>query len=239
VIVTPETVLRWQRRRFREHWTRLSARPPAGRPPVSRQIRALVVRAHANPLWGAPRIHGELQKLGIEVAERTVSRLPKAAHPAVPALADVPRQPRPGPGLHRFLHGPHRGLAGAFRPRRARSPSPAYRPLQRDGAPHGALDGSADRGRFPERHRAVLPPSRSRPRLQRALPAPSAGHAQRSYYDLPHEQSLDRPPWCDSDAFQRKRELLKASRRWSRGSPATTPDGAPGSRCARPSPARA
>jgi hypothetical protein len=76
VIVTPETVLRWQRRRFREHWTRLSGRPPAGCPPVSRQIRALVVRmAQANPLWGAPRIHGELQKLGIDVAERTVSRL--------------------------------------------------------------------------------------------------------------------------------------------------------------------
>ena len=76
VIVSPNTVLRWQRRRFREYWARLSARPAAGRPRVNRQIRALVVRmAQANPLWGAPRIHGELQKLGIEVAERTVSRL--------------------------------------------------------------------------------------------------------------------------------------------------------------------
>jgi transposase InsO family protein len=76
VIVTPDTVLRWQRRRFREYWTRLSARAVAGRPRLSRQIRALVVRmAQANPLWGAPRIHGELQKLGIDVAERTVSRL--------------------------------------------------------------------------------------------------------------------------------------------------------------------
>jgi len=83
VIVSPNTVLRWQRRRFREYWTRLSGRPPAGRPPVSHQIRALVVRmAQANPLWGAPRIHGELQKLGIDVAERTVSRLlPKRRTP--------------------------------------------------------------------------------------------------------------------------------------------------------------
>src|SRR5207253_2504568 len=65
VIVSPNTVLRWQRCRFRDYWTSLSARPPAGRPPVSRQIRALVLRmAQANPLWGAPRIHGELQKLG-------------------------------------------------------------------------------------------------------------------------------------------------------------------------------
>src|SRR5216117_2971512 len=51
VIVSPNTVLRWQRRCFREYWARLSARPAAGRPRVSRQIRALVVRmAQANPL---------------------------------------------------------------------------------------------------------------------------------------------------------------------------------------------
>ncbi len=83
VIVAPDTVLRWQRRRFREHWTTLSGRPPVGRPPVNAEITALVMRmAAANPLWGAPRIHGELLKLGIEVAERTVSRLlPKRRTP--------------------------------------------------------------------------------------------------------------------------------------------------------------
>jgi putative transposase len=76
MIVTPNTVLRWQRRRFREYWTKLSARPTGGRPPVHADIKALVTRmATANPLWGAPRIHGEILKLGIEVAERTVSRL--------------------------------------------------------------------------------------------------------------------------------------------------------------------
>jgi len=83
VIVTPDTVLRWQRRRFREYWTKLSGRPIGGRPPVSAEIKALVTRmAPANPLWGAPRIHGELLKLGIDVAERTVSRLlPKRRTP--------------------------------------------------------------------------------------------------------------------------------------------------------------
>jgi len=76
VIVTPATVLRWQRRRFRDHWITLSRRPPVGRPPVDAEIRTLVTRmAAADPLWGAPRIHGELLKLGLEVAERTVSRL--------------------------------------------------------------------------------------------------------------------------------------------------------------------
>src|SRR6266404_2684699 len=83
VIVTPNTVLRWQRLRFREHWTKLSGRPRLGRPPLNAEIAALVTRmTAANPLWGAPRIHGELLKLGFHVAERTVSRLiPKRRTP--------------------------------------------------------------------------------------------------------------------------------------------------------------
>jgi putative transposase len=83
VIVAPDTVLRWRRGRFRLHWTKLSGQPTGGRPPVSPEIRALLRRmAEANPLWGAPRIHGELLKLGIDVAERTVSRLiPKRRTP--------------------------------------------------------------------------------------------------------------------------------------------------------------
>src|SRR2546421_9641166 len=83
VIVSPNTVLRWQKRRFREHWTKLSGRPTAGRPPVNAEITALARKmALANPLWGAPRIHAELLKLGIDVAERTVSRLlPKRRSP--------------------------------------------------------------------------------------------------------------------------------------------------------------
>jgi transposase InsO family protein len=76
-------VLRWQRQRFRRHWTTLSGRPTLGRPPVNAEVRAHVTRmAEANPLWGAPRIHAEILKLGIDVAERTVSRLiPKRPSP--------------------------------------------------------------------------------------------------------------------------------------------------------------
>jgi putative transposase len=76
VIVSPDTVLRWQRHRFRQYWTHLSNHQARGRPSVDAEIKALVVRmAAANPLWGAPRIHGELLKLGLTVSERTVSRL--------------------------------------------------------------------------------------------------------------------------------------------------------------------
>ena len=76
LFVSPDTVLRSQRRRFREYWTHLSGRSTGGRPPISAEIATLVRKmAAANPLWGTPRIHGELLKLGIDVAERTVSRL--------------------------------------------------------------------------------------------------------------------------------------------------------------------
>ena len=76
VIVRPETVLDWQRRRFRRYWSQLSQHTNPGRPRTRADIRKLVkTMAEANVGWGAPRIHGERQKLGIEVSERTVSRL--------------------------------------------------------------------------------------------------------------------------------------------------------------------
>src|SRR5437773_10578713 len=76
VIVRPETVLDWQRRRFRRYWSQLSQHKNPGRPGTNAHIRKLVkMMAEANVGWGAPRIHGELLKLGIEVSERTVSRL--------------------------------------------------------------------------------------------------------------------------------------------------------------------
>ncbi|MBI3456996.1 MAG: integrase [Candidatus Rokubacteria bacterium] len=82
VIVAPETVLRWQRRRFRAHWTKLSGRPPVGCPPVRSEITALVTQmAEANRLWGAPRIHGELLTLGIDIGERGSRLIPKRRTP--------------------------------------------------------------------------------------------------------------------------------------------------------------
>jgi transposase InsO family protein len=77
IVVHPDTVVRWQRERFRRYWDHLSKKPGRpGRPPISLQIRTLIrTLAEANPLWRAPRIHGELLKLGIAVSERTVSRV--------------------------------------------------------------------------------------------------------------------------------------------------------------------
>jgi transposase InsO family protein len=76
IVVKPETVIRWQRKRFALHWTRLSKRNGTGRPGTRKEIRDLVQKmANANPLWGSPRVHGELLKLGIKISERTVARL--------------------------------------------------------------------------------------------------------------------------------------------------------------------
>ena len=73
-IVAPGTVVRWHRRGFALYWLWRSRPRRAGRPTVGAEIRALIRQmAAANPLWGAPRIHGELRKLGIEISQATVA----------------------------------------------------------------------------------------------------------------------------------------------------------------------
>ena len=74
VIVKPETVVAWHRAGFRLYW-RWKSGPRGGRPRITEGIRVLIRRlAQENFEWGAPRIHGELQKLGFVVSERTVAR---------------------------------------------------------------------------------------------------------------------------------------------------------------------
>src|SRR6266849_4561157 len=91
VLVKPATVLQWHRKGFRLYWRRRSRR--LGRPRMSREIRNLIRKmSQANPLWGAPRIHGELLKLGIDVSQATVGRY-------------LPRRPKvPTPTWRAFLH---------------------------------------------------------------------------------------------------------------------------------------
>ena len=82
-VVRPETVIRWRRQGFRAFWTWKSRHGRTGRPSVGSELAALVrTMALANPLWGAPRIHGELLKLGLGISQRTVARL-------------MPRRPKP------------------------------------------------------------------------------------------------------------------------------------------------
>jgi hypothetical protein len=73
-ILRPETVIRWHRAGFRAYW-RWKSSPRGGRPKTPADIRQLILEMSvANPLWGAPRIHGELLKLGIDVGQTTVAK---------------------------------------------------------------------------------------------------------------------------------------------------------------------
>jgi hypothetical protein len=94
-IVRPETVVRWHRMGFTAYW-RWKSRPRGGRPQIGKEVRYLIRRmSFENPLWGAPKVHGELLKLGIDVAQSTVS------------IYMVPRQGRPLQTWKSFLrnHG--------------------------------------------------------------------------------------------------------------------------------------
>jgi len=91
VIVRPETVVAWHRRAFRRFWAWRS-RHRVGRPAVPNHVRALIrTMSRANPLWGAPRIHGELLKLGIEISQASVAK-----------YLVCPRRP-PSQSRHTFL----------------------------------------------------------------------------------------------------------------------------------------
>ena len=73
-IIRPETLVRWHRAGFRRYW-RWKSRPLGGRPQIDAELRVLIRRMSVdNPLWGAPRIHGELLKLGFEVAQSSVGK---------------------------------------------------------------------------------------------------------------------------------------------------------------------
>jgi putative transposase len=75
-IVTPDTLLRWHRRRVARHWTQ--EHRPRGRPPTTTELRKLILRLAAeNPTWGYRRIHGELTGLGHTLASSTVWRILK------------------------------------------------------------------------------------------------------------------------------------------------------------------
>ena len=99
VVFKPETLVRWHRSGFRLYW-RCKSRRRVGRPAVPADIRDLIrTISRDNPLWGAPRIHGELLKLGIDIAQSTVATYMSRRHgPSLSGLAGFPAQ----------SHRPHR-----------------------------------------------------------------------------------------------------------------------------------
>lgn len=98
-IVEPETVVRWHRSSFRQFW-RWKSRSRRGRPQVPSDVRQLIREMSlANPLWGAPRIHGELLRLGIEIDQTSVAKYM------------AKRRKRPSQGWRTFLRNHADGVA--------------------------------------------------------------------------------------------------------------------------------
>jgi transposase InsO family protein len=98
-IIAPDTLIRWHRSGFRAYW-RWKSRSRGGRPKIPEEIRKLIREMSlANRLWGAPRIHGELLKLGIEAAESTVAKYM------------IKRHRRPGQSWKTFLRNHANGIA--------------------------------------------------------------------------------------------------------------------------------
>lgn len=101
VVVQPDTVVGWHRAGFRLYWAWLSRRRTGGRPRLPGDVRALVRRMATETSWGAPRIHGELLRLGFVVSERSVSRF----------LSSLPRPRHRGPSWTTFLRTHRDALA--------------------------------------------------------------------------------------------------------------------------------
>src|SRR6266700_3452389 len=98
-IIRPKTLIRWHRAGFRAYW-RWKSRPLGGRPATPADIRRLIHEMSvANPLWGAPRIHGELLKIGIDVGQTTVAKYMAR------------RRPPPSQGWKTFLRNHADGIA--------------------------------------------------------------------------------------------------------------------------------
>ena len=86
LIVQSDTVVRWHKKAFKLYWRRKSERGKRGKPSIAPEIQTIVLQMkNVNPGWGAPKIHGELLKLGIKISERTISKIIRRLTPKPPS----------------------------------------------------------------------------------------------------------------------------------------------------------
>ena len=151
VIVTPETVIAWHRKGFRPFWTWKIRRGKTGRPAVPKEVRDLIRRLCLdNPLWGAPRVHGELLKLGIDIGETSVGKymLRRRTPPSQTWRTFLENHLTTMVSVDFFTVPTIRFQVLYVFLMLTHSPPPD-RPLQCDGAPHCGMDGAAVARGFP------------------------------------------------------------------------------------------
>ena len=172
VIVRPETAIGWHRKGFRLFWTWKSRRRKPGRPPVSREIRDLVRRmSRENTRWGAPRIHGELLKLGFSISQAAVSKY-MVRYPSPPSqswrtfltnhadcLASID-----------FFVVPTGHVPPPVRVHRAPPRAPPDRAFRCHGEPDDGVGRTADPRGIPVGHGAAVPDPRPGRRIRAIVP---------------------------------------------------------------------
>jgi len=153
LIVKPETVVSWHRAGFRLYWRWRSRGPAPGRARITAEIQELICRmARENPSWGAPKIHGELLKLGFVLSERSVSRYLRAVQRRKDPRKALANLPAKSPRSHRgagFLHRTDLELPSAVllvRHRACTAPDSAF---SRDRSPELGLGRPAIARSFP------------------------------------------------------------------------------------------
>jgi putative transposase len=116
-IVQPETVMAWHRRGLGLFWAWKIRQGQPGRPTLPRDVRDLIRRmCRGNPTWGAPRIHGELLKLGINIAESRVSKyMVRGRKPPSQTWRTFLGESCAAVGLHRFLYRAYHSFPSALR----------------------------------------------------------------------------------------------------------------------------
>ena len=144
-VIQPETLVRWHRAGFRLYW-RWKSRSQGGRPQIDADLRGLIRQVSIdNPLWGAPRIHGELLKLGFEVAQSSVAKYMARRHrPPNQGWRTFLRNHTPEIAAMDLFVVPHHRLQFALCPRH-RAPGPQKACLDRSyHEPDSRMGGAPD-----------------------------------------------------------------------------------------------
>jgi len=176
-IVRPETLVLWHRQGFRSHWRRKS-RPRGGRPKAPKEPREFIRQMSArNPLWGAPRLHGELLKLGFDVRpSHGVQPRRETPERTATRLEDLPAQSHEVHGRGGLLGGADNELRASHCPRCAELPTATGRPHRCDRESLSRMDCPAD---MTTRRGYTSPGTRTRP-AREAAAFPSGAASRRS-----------------------------------------------------------